>query len=170
MTLYEINSKYTALMEMYEAGEDEAVDTETGEVLDIKEALDELEMSKEEKVNATILYLKNLQNLKNGIKSEIDTLKKRMEKIERERMNLESYLLANIGEIKKLETPQYKLTVRSSFETIVPTTVKDIKKIPAEYKKKSIKWTVSKTAVKAALGAGKQIAGCQIVYKKNLKY
>lgn len=170
MTLYEINNKYAALMEMYEAGEDEAVDTETGEVLDIKEALDELEISKEEKVNATILYLKNLQNLKNGIKSEIDTLKKRMDKAEKERANLESYLLSNIGEAKKLETPQYKLTVRPSVETIVPTKAADIEKIPAEYRKESVKWTVSKTAVKAALEAGKQIAGCQLVYKKNLKY
>ena len=58
-TLYEINAKYNAAIQMYEDGVNELVDTETGEIIPIEDWLAALQMSKEEKIDNTIKYLKN---------------------------------------------------------------------------------------------------------------
>ena len=61
MTLYEINDQFSAAMEMYETGVDEVVDTETGEVRSLADVLAELNMSREQKIENTVRYIKNLR-------------------------------------------------------------------------------------------------------------
>ena len=61
MTLYEINEQFSAAMDMYEAGVDEVVDTETGEVRSLADVLNELHISREEKIENTVRYIKNLR-------------------------------------------------------------------------------------------------------------
>ena len=53
-TLYEINERYRAALQMYEDGVSELVDTETGEIIPIEDWLAALQMSKEEKIDNTI--------------------------------------------------------------------------------------------------------------------
>lgn len=170
MTLYELNQQFEDLMAQYENGADTVINMETGEIVSIQDALDELAISKEEKVNNTVLYLKNLKCLENGLQTEIDGLKKRKEQVEKKRRNLESYIVCNLGETKKLETPQYKLAVRPSTETIAPTRQDEIMKLPVEFRNETIRWAPNKTAIKAALEQGKEIVGCQLAYKQNLTY
>lgn len=49
-TLYEINEKYRAALQMYEDGVSELVDTETGEVKSLADVLAELHMSRERRL------------------------------------------------------------------------------------------------------------------------
>lgn len=170
MTLYEINNEFESLMALYDNGVEEVVDKETGEIRPIQEAIEDLNLNKEEKVSNTILYLKNLKLLESGIKDEIKKLKERLEKAEKKRSNLEQYVVLSMGENKKLETPQYTLTVRSSVETIAPTKKEDILKLPKCFRVCSYSWKADKTAIKKALEKGTEVYGCQLAYKKNLKY
>lgn len=170
MTLYEINQEFESLMALYDNGVEEIVDKETGEIRPIQEAIDELSLNKEEKVSNTILYLKNLKLLESGIRDEIKNLKARLEKAEKKRNDLERYVVLSMGENKKLETPQYTLTVRPSVETIAPTKKEDIMKLPVCFRVRSYTWKADKTAIKKALEDGAEVYGCQLAYKKNLKY
>ena len=170
MTLYELNQQFEDLMAQYDKGADTVVNVETGEIIPIQEALNELAISKEEKVNNTVLYLKNLKSFESGLQAEIDNLKKRKEQVEKKRKNLELYVIANIGETKKLETPQYKLVVRPSTETIAPSKQEDVLKLPIEFRKETVKWTADKAAIKEALLQGQTLAGCQLASKQNLTY
>lgn len=170
MTLYEINNEFESLMALYDNGVEEVVDKETGEIRPIQEAIEDLNLNKEEKVSNTILYLKNLKLLESGIKDEIKKLKERLEKAEKKRSNLEQYVVLSMGENKKLETPQYTLTVRPSVETIAPTKKEDILKLPKCFRVCSYSWKADKTAIKKALEEGTEVYGCQLAYKKNLKY
>lgn len=170
MTLYEINQEFESLMALYDSGVEEIVDTATGEIRPIQEAIDELSLNKEEKVSNTVLYLKNLKLLENGIKEEIKSLKERLDKAEKKRNDLERYIVLSMGENSKLETPQYKLTIRPSVETIAPTKKEDILKLPEQFRICSPTWKPNKAAIKEALEHGTEICGCQLAYKKNLKY
>ena len=61
MTLYEINAQFAEAIELYENGVDKIVDTETGEVKSLADVLAELNMSREEKIENTVRYIKNLR-------------------------------------------------------------------------------------------------------------
>ncbi len=168
MTLYELNETFQRLMEQYDSGADTAVDMETGEILPIEDALNELAISREEKINNTVLYMKNLKYMEDALKAEADSLKKRREQVEKKRKALEAYIVANMGDNKKLETPQYKLVVRPSVETIAPTKQEDVMKLPEDFR--TAKWVANKAAIKQALSQGAVLAGCQLASKKNLSY
>lgn len=168
MTLYELNETFQRLMEQYDSGADSAVDMETGEILPIEDALNELAISREEKINNTVLYMKNLKYMEDALKAEADSLKKRREQVEKKRKALETYIVANMGDNKKLETPQYKLVVRPSVETIAPTKQEDVLKLPEDFR--TAKWVANKAAIKQALSQGAVLAGCQLASKKNLSY
>ncbi len=168
MTLYDLNQQYSDLMAQYESGADTAVDRETGEILPIEDALNALAISREEKIDNTVLYMKNLKYMEDALKAEADSLKKRREQVERKRKALEAYIVANMGDTRKRETPQYKLVVRQSTETIAPTKQEDILKLPEGFR--TAKWVANKAAIKEALSNGAVLAGCQLASKKNLSY
>lgn len=168
MTLYELNQQYVELMTQYDDGADNTVDMETGEIIPIEEAINALAISREEKIDNTVLYIKSLKYMEDALKAETDSLKKRKEQVEKKRKSLEAYIVANMGDVKKRETSQYKLVVRSSTETIAPTKQEDILKLPEEFR--VAKWVANKTAIKEALSHGAVITGCKIASKKNLSY
>lgn len=170
MTLYELNHQFEELMIQYDNGADSTVDEETGEILPIEDALSALAISREEKIDNTILYMKNLKYMEDALKAEADNLKKRRERVEKRRRSLEAYIAANMGDTRKRETPQYKLTIRQSVETIAPTRQEDVLKLPAEFRKETVKWTADKAAIKEALLKGQTLVGCQLANKKNLTY
>ncbi len=168
MTLYELNHQFEELMIQYDNGADSTVDEETGEILPIEDALSALAISREEKIDNTILYMKNLKYMEDALKAEADSLKKRRERVEKRRRSLEAYIAANMGDTRKRETPQYKLTIRQSVETIAPTRQEDIMRLPEDFR--TAKWTPNKTAIKEALANGAVLPGCQLSHKKNLLY
>ncbi len=168
MTLYDLNQQYSDLMAQYENGADTVIDRETGEIIPIEAAINALAISREEKIDNTVLYMKNLKYMEEALKTEADNLKKRREQVERKRKSLEAYVAANMGDTKKRETPRYKLVIRQSTETIAPTKQEDILKLPENFR--TAKWVVNKTAIKEALSNGAVLTGCQLANKKNLSY
>ena len=74
MTLYEINEQFAAAIELYENGVDEVVDTETGEVKSLADVLAELHMSREEKIENTVRFIKNIRADSESARSEASNL------------------------------------------------------------------------------------------------
>ena len=170
MTLYEINEQFSAAMEMYENGVDEVVDTETGEVRSLADVLAELNMSREEKIENTVRYIKNLRADSESARAEASNLVERADRFDKKAEQLESYLLSQLGDCKKMETPLYTLKVRTSKSTCCPTDEEAIQRLPEGFWniKTTVKVTPDKKAIKAALEKGEKLEGCSIVENKRL--
>ena len=170
MTLYEINEQFSAAMEMYENGVDEIVDTETGEVKSLADVLAELNMSREQKIENTVRYIKNLRADSESARAEASNLVERADRFDKKAEQLEAYLLSQLGDCKKLETPLYTVKVRTSKSTCCPTDEEAIQRLPEGFWniKTTVKVTPDKKAIKAALEKGEKLEGCSIVENKRL--
>ena len=170
MTLYEINAQFVEAIELYENGVDEVVDTETGEVRSLADVLNELHISREEKIENTVRYIKNLRADSESATAEAANLIERADRFDKKAEQLESYLLSQLGACKKLETPLYTLKVRVSKSTCCPTDEEAIQRLPEGFWniKTTVKITPDKKAIKAALEKGEKLEGCSIVENKRL--
>ena len=170
MTLYEINEQFSAAMEMYESGVDEVVNTETGEVRSLADVLAELNMSREQKIENTVRYIKNLRADSESARAEASNLVERADRFDKKAEQLESYLLSQLGDCKKLETPLYTVKVRTTKSTCCPTDEEAIQRLPEGFWniKTTVKVTPDKKAIKAALEKGEKLEGCSIVENKRL--
>lgn len=165
-SLYEINQQLLAAIEMTDAGVEDVIDTETGEVISLADCMANLQIAFEDKVEGCVLYMKNLKAEEQAIKAEVDALKKRAEAKAKKREKLEEYLRAICPE-KQYESSKYCLKFRKSEVAVVPD---DVSKLPTEYIKAKAIITADKAAIKKAIKAGKKIPGCSIATKRNLSY
>lgn len=170
MTLYEINEQFAAAIELYENGVDKVVDTETGEVKSLADVLAELNMSREQKIENTVRYIKNLRAGSEAVRAEAANLIERANRYDKKAEQLESYLLSQLGDCKKMETPLYTLKVRVSKSTCCPTDEEAIQRLPEGFWniKTTVKITPDKKAIKAALEKGEKLEGCSIVENRRL--
>ena len=170
MTLYEINAQFAEAIELYENGVDKIVDTETGEVKSLADVLAELNMSREEKIENTVRYIKNLRADSESARAEAANLIERADRFDKKAEQLESYLLSQLGDCKKMETPMYTLKVRVSKSTCCPTDEEAIQRLPEGFWniKTTVKITPDKKAIKAALEKGEKLEGCSIVENRRL--
>lgn len=97
MTIYEIDKAIAACLD---AGTEEAVDMETGEIL----RLDALEMERSKKLENVACYIKNLSADADAIKAEKDALVKREQEARKKVDKLKEWL-ANQLQGAKLTTP-----------------------------------------------------------------
>ena len=170
MTLYEINEQFAAAIELYDNGGDEVVDTEAGEVRSLADVLAELNMGREEKIENTVRYIKNLRADSESARAEASNLVERADRFDKKAEQLESYLLSQLGDCKKMETPLYTLKVRTSKSTCCPTDEEAIQRLPEGFWniKTTVKVTPDKKAIKAAREKGEKLEGCSIVENKRL--
>ena len=101
MTLYEIDSAITAL-----------VDPETGEITDL-DALNNLQMERDAKIENVACWMKNLKAEAEAIKAEEQTLKERRDKLTNRADGLKAWL-AYVLDGQKFETPKCAITWRKS--------------------------------------------------------
>lgn len=158
-SLYEIDSSIQAIIDSIYDSVDE-----NGEVQVDFTALEELKAERTQKLENIALYIKNCDAEAAAIKAEIDSLKKRCERLERKSDGLRGLLINSMianGD-KELSTPRYRAVIRSS----VATEVYDQSLIPAEFIRvieKDPEYKPDKTAIKKAIQAGQEIAGARLV-------
>ena len=149
-TLYEINDQIMAL-----------IDEETGEITDI-ESLNALQIERDTKIENIALWIKNLKADAETFKAEKQAFEERQKRAEKKAESLKNYLVSALDG-QKFKTARVECSYRSS-ESV---NVTDITVIPTEYLRFA-EPTADKTAIKAAIKAGKEIAGAEIVLKQNL--
>lgn len=146
--------------------EERMVDTESGEILDVEQYLDMAE-TRDQKLENLAMYIKNQQAEADMIKAEADKLAERAKAKANEAKRCKDYLanfMATYFDGKKFETPRVRLSWRAS-ESVE---VSGIDALPDEYLRFKDP-EPDKTKIKAALKAGVELKGCQLVAKQNLQ-
>ncbi len=159
MKLFEIDERLAACVKI---SDDQAVDTETGEVIDI-EAIEALEMEREQKIENIGLWIKDLTAHSEALKAEKNKLAEREKSAKNKAERLKEFLTAYLNG-KKFETARVSIKFRSVESVSVP----DVAMLPAEYIRTKITNEADKTAIKNALKAGEVIEGAELVKKQSI--
>lgn len=162
-TLYEIDKDLYQLLE-----NDMVVDEETGEIIFEESDIDNLLLSRDQKLENTACYIKNLMSDINDLKAEEKALNERRKAKEKKVERLKSYLsnsMLMFGD-KKFETARVALSFRKSKQVEIALGAH----IPAEYMTVKVEENPNKTKLKdAILKQGVVIDGVQVVEKENLQ-
>lgn len=152
-------------MNLYEIDEmiEQTFDHETGEILDV-EALDALNMARDEKIENIGLYIKNEAALAAEIKAEMASLKERKEKHEKKAESLKNYLNGYLAGAK-FESAKVKISFRKSRQTVID----DETIIPDEFCEILQTRKIDKTAIASAFKAGVTVDGAHIEEKQNIQ-
>lgn len=149
--LYEIDQRILAL-----------VDEETGEITDF-EQLDKLQLERDAKIENIALWIKNLKSDEESYKNEKQAFEERQRQAKQKRESLEHYLSEALNG-EKFKTAKVECGFRKSQKVEVD----DVFSLPDEFKKYK-EPEADKTAIKAAIKEGKEIAGARIVNTLNLQ-
>ena len=159
MTLYEIDEQIRNCIRIDEKS---AVDTLTGEVIDLKQ-LDELAMERSQKIKNIALWYKNLVADARALKDEETAFAIRRKTAENKAEQLKSYL-ANVLDGEKVKETEFAIGWRKSKAV----TITDEKKLPeifliAQPPK------VDKTAIGKALKDGEDVPGAELIENMNIQ-
>lgn len=159
MTLYEINAQIFDL-----------IDPETGELKDY-EAFAQLQMDREQKIENTALFIKNLEAEAKAIKEEETALKARREPLENKAKRLRKYLEdALCGE--EFKTARCSISYRKSKALEVEDTSALAQWLEENGFHDLVVYsapTVSKTEVTKLLKSGTEIPGAVLAERSNLQ-
>lgn len=155
MTLFDINK---AILEF-----DYEIDEETGEILNA-EALDALQLAREEKIEGVGLWIKNLQAEAEAVKKEKDVMAERQRRLEKKAESLKDYL-AYALQGEKFSTPRIAMSWRKSESVLIPDeALLDDRFVNITMIKKP-----DKKLIKDTLKAGREVPGAELVTKQNLQ-
>lgn len=157
MNYYELDNQVKEIMALYEQGLTEAVDMETGEVFNLAEKLESLEMEKEQKIKNLALYVKNNAMYIDGLKAEKKRIMDEIARMEKRVDGAKDYL-KEITEGKGIKDPQFVISYRKTKST----NILDLSLIPDQYLVMP-EPKPDKTAIKKAIEAGENIEGAEIV-------
>lgn len=154
MTLFEIDK---AIMDFeFEVNED-------GEILN-PNALEELEMAREQKIENVGLYIKNLEAEATAVENQEKIFADRKKRIRKKIEGLKGFLgYALDGQ--KFKTDRVEMSFRKSESVLV----KDEYLIPDEYCDFTVMRKPNKKNIKDALKHGKELMGVELVEKRNIQ-
>ena len=161
MGIYKVGSAFESVVNMHANGD------LTDEQL--KEALVALEESKVEKCGNAICYLNMLKHGIEDMKAEEKRIATMRKSLEGRAKNLESafaYVLKNMGD-KEVITKYGVMKVRKNPPSVV---IDDLSKVPTKFQHQKIEVTLDKVAIKNAIKAGEEVAGCHIEQSEKLVY
>lgn len=153
MNLYEIDDAIMA-----------CIDEETGEIID-PAMLDELNMTRDDKIENIALGIKNLRAEADAIKAEKQALASRQAVAEKKAESLKNYLSGYLAG-EKFKTPRVSISWRKSEAVEVD----DVYKLPEEYLRYK-EPEVNKAELKTALQLGFDFseAGARLVQRQNMQ-
>ena len=137
------------------------VDPETGEILDY-EALEELQIARNTKIENIACYIKNLEHDAAGYKAQADAFAERKKAAERTIERLRGLLVRYLNG-EKFSSERCAVSFRRS-QTVEFT---DMAKIPERYLIVSTATRPDRTAIKEAIKAGEVIEGCYLADNLN---
>lgn len=152
MTIYEIDQ---AILD--------CLDFETGEVLD-SEALQALQMQREQKIDNVACWHKNLLAEAEAIKAEEKNLMERRKAKETKAEQLKNWL-SQVVAGQKIETTRNKISWRKSesVELLNEDAISDT------FKEEVTTVKIDKAAIKEAIKAGVIVSGAVLVEKQNIQ-
>lgn len=158
MKLYEINAALEGLLEQ--------VDSETGELTCDLEALSDLMLARDEKLEGLALYVKNVGAEAEAIKAEEKALAERRKVLENKAERAKKFLSEFLSG-EKFQTPKVAVSWRKSEAVELG----DSFMVWAREQDKFLRWKdpePDKTAIKAAIKAGEVIPGAELVSRQSM--
>lgn len=150
MNLYQIDA---ALLD--------CIDMETGEIDEIR--YNKLEMDRDQKIENTALYIKNLTAMAEALKAEKNALAEREKSAKLKAESLKAYLSGYLAG-SKFETPKVKVSFRRSESVRIAEGAK----LPEEYTRTKLTIEPDKAKLKEAIKAGESIDGVVLVESQNI--
>lgn len=154
MTLFEINNEI--LNFPYE------IDEETGEILNA-DALDDLHMARDEKIENICCFIKNLRADADAIDNEIDSMRKRRDRKNKRADSLEAYLRKQLNG-ERFDSIRASVTWRVSRWVDVDESI-----LPKKYFTKKTTYTPDKKTLTNILKSGKKVKGATLKERNNMK-
>lgn len=157
MKLYEISDAIRAALDHID------VDPETGEILSA-DALHAVEAEAAEKIEATALYLRELDAEAKAAKEEADRMLARVKSMQKRSDYLKAMLLNALHVTGKVKTARVTVSIR----TTKAVEVSEGADLPEAFQ--TVKTTVSpnKTAIKQALLDGVEVPGCHLEARESV--
>ena len=138
--------------------------TEDGEISQQAfEAIEELTLAKEERIDSLLSYYKDSLADSEKIKAEAKTLVTRARVLENRAASLKSYLACVIGTGRKWQNARHKVAWRKSQAV----EVLDAKKVPPDFII-DVEPKINKAALKLALKAGEKVEGARLEERENM--
>ena len=158
MKLYEISDAIRQALDHIE------LDEETGEILQA-DALHAVEAEASDKVEATALYLRELDAEAKAAKDEADRMIARVKSMQKRSDYIKSMLLDALHATGKVKTARVTVSIR----TTQAVEVSEGANLPEAYT--TVKTTVSpnKVAIKQALLDGVEVPGCHIEERESVQ-
>jgi len=153
MKIYEIKKAY---LDCY----DEAIDPETGEVLEEQlnyEKLMALEDAYDDKMDGIGAWIKNMSAEAKALKAEEDSLKRRRSALERKVDGLKTFLV-NVCDGRRGGGTRAKISFVEGEYLVKPSD----SKIPDQYRKDSVTRVADTEKIREALRNGIEIPGCRL--------
>lgn len=144
--------------------DDIVVDEETGEILNA-DALHAVEAEAAEKIEATALYLRELDAEAKAAKDEADRMIARVKSMQKRSDYLKAMLLDALHATGKVKTARVSVSIR----TTQAVAIDEGANLPEAYT--TVKTTVSpnKVAIKQALLDGVEVPGCHIEERESVQ-
>lgn len=162
MNIYEIDAQIAALLEL---DEEEIIDEETGEVIPVAQALDELAMARETKIENVACMVKDLVALSKAMHEEAARLEDRSKAAQRKADNLKQYLLGALtqpdGAVDKFHSVRADISTRR----VESVTITDEKQLPAAYIEVRTTSAPKKKEIREAIKAGAFVPGAELTQK-----
>lgn len=143
--------------------DDIEVDPETGEILSA-DALHAVEAEAAEKIEATALYLRELDAEAKATKEEADRMLARVKSLQKRSDYIKAMLLDALHATGKVKTGRVTVSIR----TTKAVEVSEGADLPEAYT--TVKTTVSpnKVAIKQALLDGVEVPGCELIERESV--
>lgn len=150
-------------MNLYQIDEEimNCVDTETGEIVDC-ERLNALQMERNVKIENIACWIKNLRSDAEALKAEEQALADRRKAAENKAESLKKFLSGYLlGQ--KFSTAK----VAVSFRATASVNITDLSILPGQYLRYMAP-EPNKTAIRAAIKAGKTVTGAEIIVGQSI--
>ena len=157
MKLYEINQQIEQLLDN--------IDPETGEALFDEEALNELMLAREEKIEQVALAVKNITAEADAIATEIKKLTERKRVLENKAESIRDYLQRQLDGAK-FQTPKVAISYRNTKSVEIDEA--KFWEHPSELFVRTKK-EADKTAIRQAIEGGQTVPGAEIVVKSSMQ-
>jgi hypothetical protein len=154
LTLYQLEDDLAALVETLECADSE-------QRQELIARIEETELRTADKCDAMARFVSGLSHQERYADAEIERLTARRDAIKAARERLQNYILyvMHTRGLKKLEGRTSTICLRKNPDSVEIT---DEASIPAEYKSVKTEVTPRKNDIKAALKAGKAVAGARL--------
>ena len=133
----------------------------------VKDTLESLEGEFKLKVTNVAMFIKNLENLAEGIKEAESRQRKRRTSTESKIKSLKEYLKDNLEKTNthKVENAQISITIQKNPHKVVIT---DENVIPSDFLETKEVQSIDKAKVKEALKNGDEVPGCELIQEKRV--